>query len=60
MAILVALGPLNVNEGRSRKSALILNHLAMSFCFGSMFVDTIKMVFVAAKLDPINDSVENN
>ena len=48
MAILVALAPLNVNEGRSRKSALILNHTAMGFCFGSMFVDTIKMVFVTA------------
>ena len=31
-----------------------------SICFGSMFVDTIMMVFGAAKLDPINDSVENN
>lgn len=41
------LGPINMNKNRSEKSLMILNHLAMAFCFGSMFVDTVKMVFVA-------------
>ncbi len=38
---------MNMNTERSQRTVQILNHVALSFSFGSMFVDTIKMVFIA-------------
>ena len=41
------LSPMNMNNERSVRSVRILNHVVLAFSFGSMVVDTIKMVFVA-------------
>ncbi len=46
MALLL-LSPMNINRRRSRRSALIINHVALSLSFGVMFVDTVKMVFIS-------------
>jgi hypothetical protein len=37
---------MNLNQPGSKSTVLILNHLAMSLSFGTLFVDIIKMVFV--------------
>ena len=38
---------MNVNKERSAKTVMILNHTVLGLTFGSMVVDTIKMVFAA-------------
>merc|ERR1719328_249229 len=38
------LGPMNIET--KPKTMMILNHTALGLCFGSMFIDTIKFVFV--------------
>ena len=45
--VLMLLGPMNVTSEKSVRTIEILNHIAMAFSFGSMFVDTVKMVFIA-------------
>ncbi len=44
--IAILLGPMNMNEGRKRKSIHGLNHAALSLSLAILFVDLIKMVFV--------------
>ena len=36
-----------MDEAKNEKMLMILNHIALAFSFGSMFIDTIKFVFVA-------------
>merc|ERR1711963_1222260 len=45
--IMFILGPMNLNTLNNENTMMILNHVALAFCFGSMFVDTVKYVFVA-------------
>ena len=45
--VLMLLGPMNVTSEKSKRTLEILNHIGMAFSFGSMFVDTVKMVFIA-------------
>ena len=46
-AVVMLLSPMNMNSERSVRSVRVLNHVVLAFSFGSMVVDTIKMVFVA-------------
>ncbi len=38
---------MNVNRPGAARRARLVNHLALALSFGSMFTDTLKMVFVA-------------
>ncbi len=44
--IAILLGPMNMDEGRKRKSIHGLNHATLSLSLAILFVDLIKMVFV--------------
>merc|ERR1712170_47955 len=43
--ILLVIGPLNISKTLNPGALAALNHTAMAFSFGIMFIDTIKMVF---------------
>ena len=46
------LGPMNIENSYNEKTMMILNHVALAFCFGSMCVDTVKYVFVTEENFP--------
>lgn len=41
------LSPMNMNSEPTQRTLDILNHIALAFSFGSLFVDTVKMVFIS-------------
>jgi len=55
---LFIIGPMNVENPKTEKVLMILNHVALSLSLGTMFIDTIKMVFVHHKELPYSPSPE--
>ena len=49
---------MNVENPKTEKVLMILNHVALSLSLGTMFIDTIKMVFVHHKELPYSPSPE--
>ena len=44
--VLMLIAPMNTRTQRTERHLQIMNQIALAFAFGSMVVDTIKMVFV--------------
>merc|ERR1712008_593754 len=55
---LFIIGPMNVENPKTEKVLMILNHVAMSLGLATMFIDIIKMVFVHHKELPYSPSPE--